>query len=35
VTLPPLYWPLLLGTLFLYVLLTQAVKVWLLKRAWI
>jgi Mg2+-importing ATPase len=35
VALPPLYWPILLGTLFLYVLLTQGVKVWLLKRAWI
>jgi P-type Mg2+ transporter len=35
VTLPPLYWPLLLGTLFLYVLLTQGVKVWLLRKAWI
>jgi P-type Mg2+ transporter len=35
VALPPLYWPILLGTLFLYVLLTQGVKVWLLRRAWI
>ena len=33
--LPPLYWPLLLATLFLYVLLTQSVKMKLLKRAWI
>jgi len=33
--LPHLYWPLLLGTLFLYVALTQAVKMWLIKRAWI
>ncbi len=33
--LPPLYWPLLLATLFLYVLLTQSVKMWLLKRMWI
>ncbi len=33
--LPHLYWPLLLGTLFLYVLLTQGVKIWLLRRAWI
>ncbi len=33
--LPHLYWPLLLGTLFLYVLLTQAVKMWLLRKAWI
>ena len=34
-TLPHLYWPLLLATLFLYVLLTQTVKTWLLRRAWI
>lgn len=34
-SLPTLYWPLLLVTLFLYVLLTQSVKVWLLRRAWI
>jgi len=33
--LPPLYWPLLLATLFLYVLLTQSVKMKLLKKAWI
>ncbi|HTP51952.1 MAG TPA: magnesium-translocating P-type ATPase [Anaeromyxobacteraceae bacterium] len=33
--LPPLYWPLVVATLFLYVLLTQAVKMWLLRRAWI
>jgi len=33
--LPPLYWPLLASTLFLYVLLTQGVKVWLLRKAWI
>jgi magnesium-transporting ATPase (P-type) len=33
--LPPLYWPLLVVTLVLYVLLTQAVKMWLLERAWI
>jgi Mg2+-importing ATPase len=33
--LPHLYWPLLLATLFLYVLLTQSVKVWLLRKAWI
>jgi Mg2+-importing ATPase len=35
VALPPLYWPLLFGTLFLYVVLTQWVKVWLLRKAWI
>jgi Mg2+-importing ATPase len=33
--LPHLYWPLLLATLFLYVLLTQGVKTWLLRKAWI
>jgi len=33
--LPHLYWPLLLATLLLYVLLTQAVKMWLLRKAWI
>jgi len=30
--LPPLYWPLLLATLLCYVLVTQAMKVWLLRR---
>ena len=34
-SLPGLYWPLLLVTLFLYVLLTQGVKTWLLEKAWI
>ena len=33
--LPPLYWPLLALTLVGYVLLTQAVKTWLLRRKWI
>jgi Mg2+-importing ATPase len=33
--LPPLYWPLLLLTLACYVLLTQAVKMWLLRKKWI
>ena len=33
--LPPLYWPLLVLTLLCYVLLTQLVKVWLLRRKWI
>ncbi len=33
--LPPLYWPLLLATLLAYVLLTQAVKSWLLRREWL
>jgi Mg2+-importing ATPase len=35
VPLPGPYWPLLLLTLLLYCLLTQAVKVWLLRKAWI
>lgn len=34
-TLPPLYWPLLALTLLCYVLLTQGVKMWLLRRKWI
>jgi Mg2+-importing ATPase len=33
--LPPLYWPFLLLTLLCYVLLTQWVKSWLLRRSWI
>ena len=33
--LPPLYWPLLLATLFCYVVLTQAVKMWLIRKAWL
>ena len=33
--LPPLYWPLLGVTLLCYVLLTQGVKMWLLRRKWI
>ncbi len=33
--LPRLYWPLLLVTLLCYVLLTQWVKSWLLRRSWI
>jgi Mg2+-importing ATPase len=32
VPLPPLYWPLLLGMLLMYVLLTQAVKTWFYRR---
>jgi Mg2+-importing ATPase len=34
-TLPSLYWPLLALTLLCYVFLTQGVKVWLLRKAWI
>jgi Mg2+-importing ATPase len=33
--LPPLYWPLLAATLLGYVLLTQAVKTWLLRIGWV
>lgn len=33
--LPPLYWPLLGLTLGCYVVLTQGVKMWLLRRGWI
>ena len=33
--LPRLYWPILLLTLFGYVILTQAIKVWLLSKKWI
>src|SRR4030095_13654310 len=33
--LPPLYWPILLATLLSYVVLTQAVKMWLIRKAWL
>jgi Mg2+-importing ATPase len=33
--LPPLYWPILILTLLCYIGLTQTVKVWLLRKAWI
>jgi P-type Mg2+ transporter len=33
--LPPLYWPFIALTLLLYVFLTQGVKTWLLRKAWI
>lgn len=33
--LPPLYWPLLGLTLLCYVVLTQVVKMWLLRKKWI
>jgi Mg2+-importing ATPase len=35
VELPSAYWPLLLGTVAAYLVLTQLVKVWLLRRQWI
>ena len=33
--LPPLYWPVLVLTVVCYVVLTQCVKMWLLRKAWI
>jgi Mg2+-importing ATPase len=33
--LPLLYWPILLATLLCYVALTQAVKMWLIRKAWL
>lgn len=33
--LPTMYWPLLAISLLCYIVLTQVVKMWLLKRAWI
>jgi Mg2+-importing ATPase len=33
--LPGLYWPLLAITLLCYVLLTQGVKMWLIRKLWI
>lgn len=33
--LPPLYWPLLALTLLCYIILTQGVKTWLLRKKWI
>jgi len=35
VSLPGLYWPILLLTLFGYMVLTQGIKVWLLRKQWI
>jgi Mg2+-importing ATPase len=35
VHLPELYWPILLATLLCYTCLTQAIKVWLLRKKWI
>src|SRR5207245_3377713 len=34
-TLPPLYWLLMALTLLAYMLLTQGVKTWLIRRAWV
>ena len=33
--LPLLYWPILLLTVLCYVVLTQVVKTWLIRKAWI
>ena len=33
--LPALYWPLLFLTLFCYVVLTQIVKMWLIRKTWL
>jgi len=33
--LPPLFWPFLFGTLLCYVVLTQLVKMWLIRKNWI
>jgi Mg2+-importing ATPase len=33
--LPPLYWPILFVTLFCYVILTQMVKMWLMRKSWL
>jgi Mg2+-importing ATPase len=33
--LPPLYWPILLATLLCYVILTQAVKMWIIRKNWL
>jgi Mg2+-importing ATPase len=33
--LPRLYWPILLATLVCYMVLTQGIKVWLLRKNWI
>ena len=35
VPLPGLFWPLVMLTLLVYVILTQLVKVWLIRKAWI
>jgi Mg2+-importing ATPase len=35
VPLPPLYWLLLMGTLLCYVGLTQIIKTWLIRKAWV
>ena len=34
-SLPALYWPILLATLFCYIVLTQLVKMWLIRKTWL
>jgi P-type Mg2+ transporter len=33
--LPPLYWPIVIGILLSYMVLTQLVKTWLIRKRWI
>jgi Mg2+-importing ATPase len=33
--LPGMYWPILMLTLLAYVVLTQTIKIWLLRKKWI
>jgi len=33
--LPELYWPLVAATLFCYMVLTQLVKTWVLRKGWV
>ena len=35
VPLPRLFWPILLATLVCYVVLTQLVKMWLIRKKWL
>jgi len=35
VPLPWLFWPILLATLICYVVLTQLVKMWLIRKNWL
>ena len=35
VALPVLYWPILVATLLSYVGLTQLIKMWLIRKAWV
>jgi P-type Mg2+ transporter len=33
--LPRLYWPILFVTLLCYIVLTQIVKMWLMRKSWL